>query len=240
MRIQLQNVSKRFGALVALDDVTLTIPAGARVALAGPNGSGKSTLVRAVVGLTPCRGVTVDGIDPFVDRLSIASRIAYVPQVAPLVGAAVGELVEVVAALRRITPREIRQVAAALGLPIDLVDRRPLRALSGGMKQKLLVALALAAPVSLVVLDEPTASLDAPARSVFFDLCRERLSGATVLISSHRPDEVAELADRVVTLSDGRIEDDEPAAAWSATRYAGRTVQHSDARIETRPQEVRA
>lgn len=240
MRIQLKNVSKRFGALVALDDVTLTIPAGARVALAGPNGSGKSTLVRAVVGLTPCRGVTVDGIDPFVDRLSIASRIAYVPQVAPLVGAAVGELVEVVAALRRITPREIRQVAAALGLPIDLVDRRPLRALSGGMKQKLLVALALAAPVSLVVLDEPTASLDASARSVFFDLCRERLSGATVLISSHRPDEVAELADRVVTLSDGRIEDDEPAAAWSATRYAGRTVQHSDARIETRPQEVRA
>lgn len=240
MRIQLKNVSKRFGALVALDDVTLTIPAGARVALAGPNGSGKSTLVRAVVGLTPCRGVTVDGIDPFVDRLSIASRIAYVPQVAPLVGAAVGELVEVVAALRRITPREIRQVAAALGLPIDLVDRRPLRALSGGMKQKLLVALALAAPVSLVVLDEPTASLDASARSVFFDLCRERLSGATVLISSHRPDEVAELADRVVTLSDGRIEDDEPAAAWSARRSAGRTLQHSDARIETRPQEVRA
>jgi ABC-type multidrug transport system ATPase subunit len=240
MRIQLKNVSKRFGALVALDDVTLTIPAGARVALAGPNGSGKSTLVRAVVGLTPCRGVTVDGIDPFVDRLSIASRLAYVPQAAPLVSAPVGELIEVVAALRGIVPLEIRRVAGALGLPIDLVDRRPLRALSGGMKQKFLVALALAAPVSLVVFDEPTASLDASARSVFFDLCRERLSGATVLVSSHRPDEVAELADRVVTLLDGRIQDDQPAAAWLARRYAGTSLQHSDAHIEARPQEVGA
>jgi ABC-2 type transport system ATP-binding protein len=84
------------------------------------------------------------------------------------------------------------------------------RALSGGTRQKLLIALALAGPMALLVLDEPTASLDAEAREAFFRLCQARVGDATLLLSSHRLDEVRRLVDRVIALEGGRIVLDVP------------------------------
>ncbi len=206
MRIELQGVRKHFRGVAALDDVTLEVPAGARVALVGPNGSGKSTLVRAVMGMLRCEGVVrLDGEDPFAHRARLATRMAYVPQAAPQLGASVGEVARAVAAIRGIELEEIRAVAGGLGLALDEVSRRPVRALSGGMKQKLLVALALAAPASLLIMDEPTASLDARTRKAFFRLFRERTVGATLLLCSHRLEEVRRLVERVVVLENGRV-----------------------------------
>jgi ABC-2 type transport system ATP-binding protein len=144
--------------------------------------------------------------------------MAYVPQAAPLLGASVGDIVESVAALRRIDAADIREVARRLRLDIDTVRSRPVRSLSGGMKQKLLVALAFAAPVSLYVMDEPTASLEAAAREAFFELFAERSVGATLLLSSHRLDEIERLVERVVALEDGRVVSDEPVSAWMERR----------------------
>jgi ABC-2 type transport system ATP-binding protein len=219
MQIDLKDVHKRFeGGARALDGVSLHIPSRTRLALVGPNGSGKSTLIRAVMGLVRCDGVRLDGRDPIAHRVEVAARMAYVPQAAPLLGASVGDIVESVAALRRIDAADIRDVARRLRLDIDAVRSRPVRSLSGGMKQKLLVALAFAAPVSLYVMDEPTASLEAGAREAFFELFAERSGGATLVLSSHRLDEIERLVERVVALEDGRVVSDEPVSAWMERR----------------------
>lgn len=214
MRIELQDVRKRFDGVEALRGVSLDVASGERVVLVGPNGSGKSTLVRAVMGIVHCEGaVRLDGLDPFAHRPRLASRLAYVPQTAPQLGATVDEVIRAVAALRTLEPAEIHTTAAAIDLDLNALGRRPVRALSGGMKQKLLIALAFAAPVSLLILDEPTASLDAEAREAFFRLFRERADGATLLLSSHRLDEVRRLVSRVVALEEGRVMLDAPVSA---------------------------
>ncbi len=216
MRVELKDVTKRFGSVAALDGVHLDIASGERVALVGPNGSGKSTLVRALMGIVHCEGsVRLDGEDPFEHRTRLASHLAYVPQTAPQLGASVGEVVRAVAALRGLDESTIAGTAADLDLDLEALRRRPVRALSGGMKQKLLVSLALATPASLFIMDEPTASLDHDAREAFFRLFEKRAAGATLLLCSHRLDEVRRLVDRVVVLEDGRVTLDAPVTSPS-------------------------
>src|SRR5262249_7016108 len=171
VRVELERVGKRFGRVAALAEVTATIPAGARVALVGPNGSGKSTLVRVIMGLLAHEGaVWLDGRPP---RASAARALAYVPQVAPLAAAPVEELVRAVAAVRDLPVRRMVQTAARFEVDLRDIWRRPFRALSGGTRHKILLALALAADARLYILDEPTASLDARARAAFYAAYRE-------------------------------------------------------------------
>jgi ABC-type multidrug transport system ATPase subunit len=220
MDIQLRKVGKRFGKSVALVEIDLTIASGARVALLGPNGSGKTTLTRAIMGLVATDGeIVVDG-RPMTDRLTIASRLAYVPQIAPAMAASVREVVGAVCALRGVARATVAEVAADLGLELGLVAARPMRGLSGGMRQKLLLALALASPAELLILDEPTASLDAAARARFLDRFARLAAKATVILCSHRLDELRSLVDHVVVLAEGRVTHDGPASAYLAGRLA--------------------
>jgi ABC-2 type transport system ATP-binding protein len=206
MRVELTAVRKRYGTLDALAGIDLDLPAGSRVALIGPNGSGKTTLTRVIMGLVAHDGaVRLDGAPAGIARIQADARIAYVPQVAPQMAASVGELLRTIAAVRGVTVRAIADVAAELGLDVAEVSARPFRGLSGGMKQKLLIALAFAIRPRLVILDEPTASLDAAARARFVELERELLAGATVILCSHRLDELRTMVDRVVALEEGRI-----------------------------------
>ena len=219
MRIELAGVRKRFGAVCALDGVDADLPSGARVALIGPNGSGKSTLIRALLGLVSCEGtVRVGGVSPFDERTAIARRLAYVPQVAPSLAAPVREVVELAACTRELRLSEVEELAKELELDLGAVGDRPFRNLSGGMKQKLLLALALAAKPELLVLDEPTASLDARARDRAFRLVAERSQGATLLLCSHRLDELRQLADRVLCLEEGKVGFDGTVGALVAVR----------------------
>ena len=220
MRLELRQVGKRFGKTVALREIDLTIASGARVALLGPNGSGKTTLTRAIMGLVATDGeIRIDG-RPMTDRLMVASRLAYVPQIAPAMAASVREVVGAVCALRGLQRAAVAEVAAELGLDLAAVAGRPLRGLSGGMRQKLLLALALATPAELMILDEPTASLDAAARARFLDRFARLAATATVILCSHRLDELRALVDHVVVLADGRVAHDGPAAAYLAGRLA--------------------
>jgi ABC-type hemin transport system ATPase subunit len=146
MHLSISDARKSFGRVQALRGVDLDIPSGGRVALVGPNGSGKSTLIRALLGLVECEGrVRLDGRSPWEDRVALARRLAYVPQLAPSLGATVAEVVALVTATRGLSAGAVARVAAELELDVAEVARRPFRNLSGGMKQKLLLALALAA-----------------------------------------------------------------------------------------------
>ncbi|MBZ0272852.1 ABC transporter ATP-binding protein [bacterium] len=206
MHVEFRDVRKRFGAVQALAGVTANLPAGRRVGLVGPNGSGKSTLVRALLGLVACEGViAIDGDPVDVRRRGPLSRCAYIPQIAPSLSAGVGEVIDAVARLRGIGPGAFESVARGLDLETTGVADRPFRNLSGGMKQKILIALAMASPARLVIMDEPTASLDAVSRDRFFRLFEQVSPDTTVILSSHRLEELRHLVDHIVALSDGRV-----------------------------------
>jgi ABC-type multidrug transport system ATPase subunit len=206
VRIEARALRKRFGGVEALRDVSFELAPGARSALLGPNGSGKSTLLRAVLGLVRCEGaLRVDGRDPFAARAELARRVAYVPQIAPQLAASVAELVRATCDVRGMAPTRVEKLAARLDLDLGELAPRPFRSLSGGMKQKLLAALALAAEPELLVLDEPTGSLDAASRARVLELVAEQPRETTLLLCSHRLEEVRQLAGEVLVLDEGRV-----------------------------------
>lgn len=206
MQIELRDVCKSFGKHPVLRGIDLQVPHGARVGLVGPNGSGKSTLLRILMGLLRPEGtVLVGGIVPFAEREKIATQLAYVPQVAPQLGASLGEVVAAVVRLRQIDRARVEEGARRLGLNVAEEQRKPFRVLSGGMKQKALIALALASNPALVILDEPTASLDRAARGCFWEMLDEAAASATVLLCSHRSEEVSGFVEREIELLEGRL-----------------------------------
>jgi ABC-type multidrug transport system ATPase subunit len=204
--IAIHQVHKRFGPVVALDGVTLDIAPSERVAFVGANGSGKTTLLRALLGLVRVEGrVTIDGVD-VARRPEIAlRRVAYIPQIAPPLDAPVAEVVHAQAALRGLAHSAVELRAQRMGLDLRACAAKRFRDLSGGTKQKLLAAMALAVEAPILVCDEPTANLDGEARAAFFAEVARRPAGGIVVLCSHRSDEIAEMVDRVVELRDGRI-----------------------------------
>ncbi len=206
MDIALRNVVKTFGGIKALDGVSLSIPSGRKVALIGPNGSGKSTLTRILMGMLVFDGeVRLDGLSPFEQRVRLAQRMAYVPQSPPQLAATVADVVRAVARIRGADERHIAVTAGQLDLDLGGLADRPIRSLSAGMKQKLLIALALSSRADLLILDEPTASLDVSARARFFSLFAEMAGAATLLLCSHRLEEIQHLVEYVIALDSGRV-----------------------------------
>jgi ABC-type multidrug transport system ATPase subunit len=217
VRIEVRDARKRFGSVHALGGVSFEVESGRRVALVGPNGSGKSTLNRVLMGLVGCTGrVRIDELCPFGERVALARRMAYVPQAAPQLGAPVAEMLGAIARVRELPHDRIGRVARAFDLDLAALARRPFRSLSGGTKQKPLIALALAADASLLILDEPTGSLDARARERFFDLFEALPAATTPVLCSHRLDEIRPLVGQVLQLQDGRVAYDGPADAFLA------------------------
>ncbi len=207
--IHVHHVCKSFGPVVALDDVSLDVEPGERVAFVGTNGSGKTTLLRAILGLLRVTGhVTIGGVDVATRPEIALARVAYIPQIAPPIDAPVGEVVRAHAALRGIDRGAAALRAKRLGLDLDAVAACRFRDLSGGMRQKLLAAMALATRADVLVCDEPTANLDAAARDAFFEEIEGGDPARVVLVCSHRSDEVKRLVSRVVEMRDGRVAHD--------------------------------
>jgi ABC-2 type transport system ATP-binding protein len=136
------------------------------------------------------------------DRLG---AIGFVPQLPPPLKMPVGQLIDFSAALCNTDPQRIHEIAKRLGLDVGSILSRQFVRLSGGMKQKLLIAIALGRAAKVLVMDEPAANLDPEARKIFFDLLAERQQDATMLISSHRIDEVSALVNRVIELDMGKV-----------------------------------
>lgn len=204
--IALKGLSKSLGGGRVLDAIDLTVPAGQRIALIGSNGAGKTTLFRCLLGEYTYEGsVRIDGRDPRGERTEALRLVGFVPQIAPRLEMPVAALMRYVAEVSGANLDEIASVADRLNLDLAAIRKRPFVRLSGGMKQKLLIALALGRPTRLLILDEPAANLDPAARGAFFDLLAARAADTTMLISSHRIDEIASLVNRVVELERGRI-----------------------------------
>lgn len=204
--IHFANVTKKFRRQEVLKGVELTIERGHRVALVGSNGAGKTTLIRCLLGEYNCEGqVTVDGLDPRANRREVLSKVGFVPQLPPPLKMPVGQLIRFAASLCDADPGHMEAVAERLGLEVGRFRRQSFVKLSGGQKQKLLIAIALGRDSKLLVLDEPSANLDPGARHIFFRLLAEKQETAAMLISSHRLDEVAALVNRVIEMDQGDV-----------------------------------
>jgi ABC-type multidrug transport system ATPase subunit len=204
--IRATGLSKRFGDARVLDGVDLTVRQGERVALLGLNGAGKTTLMRCLLGLIPFDGgLAVAGLDVRTRGREVRSRLGYVPQRAPHFDGTLEEIVDFFARLRGADPAAVAGGLASLGLDLAEHGRKPVRTLSGGMLQKVLLALALGADVPLLLLDEPTANLDPRARLEFLRALKQVGADTTVLLASHRLTDVAAVADRLLVLHGGAI-----------------------------------
>ena len=204
--IQFENIIKRFRRNQVLKGVTLSIERGHRVALVGSNGAGKTTLIRCLLGEYTCEGrVLVDGVDPRKQRREVLSKVGFVPQLPPPLRMPVGQLIRYAASLCESNPLRMHDVAGELGFDTQHFRHQPFVKLSGGQKQKLLIAIALGRSSELLVMDEPAANLDPEARHVFFKLLAKKQSQAAMLISSHRLDEVASLVNRVIEMDQGSV-----------------------------------
>jgi ABC-2 type transport system ATP-binding protein len=204
--IHFKNLGKTFKRHRVLDGVNLEIGLGERVALIGSNGAGKTTLIRCLLGEYTHDGeVSIDGRSPRAERTAVLGKIGFVPQLPPPLKMPVGQLLGFAASLCGTDPQRMVDLAIRLGLDVDSILARPFVKLSGGMKQKLLIAIALGRDARVLVLDEPAANLDPEARKIFFELLAERAESATMLISSHRLNEVSTLVNRVIELDMGKV-----------------------------------
>ncbi|MEN8143879.1 MAG: ABC transporter ATP-binding protein [Gemmatimonadota bacterium] len=235
-----RDLKKAYGEHVVLDGLSFDIPAGQRVALIGLNGAGKTTLLRCLLGLVAFDGVlTIDGLEACRSHEGSEARrrIGYVPQRIPAFDLTVSEFVELMTGVRGLEADSLLGVLDDLGLSMAQVADKYMSSLSGGMLQKLLLALALGSEASILLLDEPTASLDPSARRDFFAGVARAPEDTTVLFASHRFEEIEQLADRVLLLHQGRLAfDGSVADLWTlagATDLEIQAVRSSAWRADT-------
>ncbi|HSV65656.1 MAG TPA: ABC transporter ATP-binding protein [Mycobacteriales bacterium] len=203
--IEIVGVHKRYGAKVAVDDVSFSVESGEIFGILGPNGAGKTTTVECIDGLrTPDRGtVRVLGLDPR-DRAELRQRVGVQLQSSGLPERIkVSEALELYASFYR-QPADVRALAADLQLT-GLAGRRYCT-LSGGEKQRLSIALALVGSPRVAILDELTTGLDPQARRDTWRLIEQvRDRGVTVLLVTHFMEEAERLCDRVAVIDAGRV-----------------------------------
>jgi len=204
--IRLTALTKMFKKLKVLDALELNVSQGERIALVGSNGAGKTTMIRCILGEYTFSGtVELDGKSPRTHRREVLKKVGFVPQLPPPLKMPVKELLRFSAAISGTKVSAIDTIAARLGLDVKAFAHQPFFKLSGGQKQKLLIAIALGRDAELLIMDEPAANLDPEARHVFFSLLAERAAKTTMIISSHRLDEVAALVNRVIELDRGKV-----------------------------------
>ncbi|BBG66338.1 nitrous oxide reductase maturation protein NosF [Hydrogenimonas sp.] len=209
--VEARNVTKRFMGAKVLDDVSLDIGLGERVAMMGPNGAGKTTLVRAILGFYHLDGgtVRVNGYNPVEERTRVLENIGFIPQLPPPVKLSVSELLTFVHRSTGAGKEQITAQAEAMELDIKRHIDKPFFKLSGGMKQKLLIAIALAKRSRLLVFDEPTANLDPKAREHFYKLLNSLDYEHSTIFITHRLEEVEGLVNRKIYMDLGKVVEDE-------------------------------
>ncbi len=205
--IVVSDVTKQYGKVNALDKVSFEAGPGQAIALWGPNGAGKTTLLKAILGLVDFHGdVRVAGFSARRQGKRARGHIGYVPQEVVFYDWRVLDTLQFYARLKKVDAARIPALLERLGL-IEHA-RKPVSALSGGLKQRLALAVALLADPPLLLLDEPTASLDAQARRDYLSLLASlRREGKTIVFASHRLEEIEALADRVIVVEHGRVVD---------------------------------
>jgi ABC-type multidrug transport system ATPase subunit len=204
--IHVKNLTKRFGRVTALERVHLDVARGETLLLLGANGAGKSTLLRCLLGILAYEGtIRIDGLDPLANGREVRRRIGYMPQSGGLYGdLSVRETLRFFSRLRAVSEESARELLdeVRLGYAIDA----KVSDLSGGMAQRLAFALALLGNPAVLLLDEPTASLDAASRErVLSKLSELKAKGTTIVLSTHSQRGHITMASRAVAVEEGRI-----------------------------------
>lgn len=211
--ITISNLSKRFGAFTAVDNLSFQVDARQALALWGPNGAGKTTVIKCLLGLLRYDGqILVDGLDAHRQGKATRRLLGYVPQELSFYpDMDTLETAEFYARLKQAPAGRAAAVLAEVGLAEHA--GKPVGALSGGMKQRLALGLALLTDPPTLVLDEPTSNLDAAARHQFLHLLSGvKAAGKTILFTSHRLEEIEALADQALVMDRGRLQVTCPAA----------------------------
>jgi ABC-type multidrug transport system ATPase subunit len=204
--LRVRNLTKDYGRFRALDNVSFDVNAGEIVAVLGANGAGKTTTFKCILGITRFQGeVEVEGLSVSAAGKQARSRMGYLPQSPDIADSdTCADLLAFLAELRGVEPRRIGQCLDAVGLRAQA--RTQVARLSGGMKQRLALAAALLADPPLLLLDEPTSSLDVQNQAQFHELIRGlRGAGKAALIATHYAQRLSGLADRAIVLDAGRL-----------------------------------
>ncbi len=203
MTFELDRVTKRYGATTALDGVSFSLGEGETLGLVGPNGAGKTTAIRILLGLVRPDAGTVridDSRAPFPEAFR---RLGYTGDCEHYAEASADRLFRLVADIRGDgCLGEARTLARRLSLDTHL----PIRKLSRGNRQKVSIVLGLLSRPDLIVMDEPTTSLDPPSQQIFLELLGEaRARGASALVSSHQLHDIEKACDRICLIDRGQV-----------------------------------
>jgi ABC-2 type transport system ATP-binding protein len=219
--ITVDGLTKHYGRVHALEDVSLEVVPGEIFGFLGPNGAGKSTLIRLLLGyLHPTAGrASVLGLDIVRDSVAIRGRTGYLPGGIALDDGLTGErYLDDLAALSRRPPVRRSAICERLELT-DRILRRPIRDYSRGMRQKVGIVQALQHDPEVAILDEPSEGLDPLMQRAFYEVLEEvRAAGRTVFFSSHVLSEVERVCDRVAIVRAGRLVLTEDVSALRAQR----------------------
>ncbi|MBW2697898.1 MAG: ABC transporter ATP-binding protein, partial [Deltaproteobacteria bacterium] len=212
--ISIDHLTRRYGEVLAVDDVSLEVERGEVVGLLGHNGAGKTTVMKILTGfLEPTSGrVTVGGHDTTQDRTAAQRQIGYLPENAPLYPEMlVQEYLCMMAELREVAqgevPRAVAEAALATGLENHLVT--PIHTLSKGYRQRVGIAQAIVHRPPVLVLDEPTNGLDPTQIQSIRDLILKLAERTTIILSTHILQEIEAVCGRVLVMIDGALAADE-------------------------------
>ncbi len=211
MLVVAKEITKKFMGTYVLDHINLTMNKGDRIALMGSNGAGKTTLVRAMLGFYHLNSgdIKVLGHDPVKERVDVLKHISFIPQLPPPVKLSIKELLIFVSNSSQISQEKIFEKASRMDLDLKSHIAKPFYKLSGGMKQKLLIAIALSKKSDILIFDEPTANLDPKGREQFYTLLEEIENDCSTLFITHRLDEIESLVNRKIYMDLGKVVEDE-------------------------------
>ena len=209
--IRTEQLTKAYGSTIAVDSLDLTVEAGEVFGLLGPNGAGKTTTILMLLGLTEQTSgrATVAGFDPLRHPLEVKRRVGYMPDQVGFYDNLTGIAnLRYTAKLCGLTNAEADERIERALERVRLTDagRKPVRAYSRGMRQRLAIAEILMKGASIAILDEPTGGLDPQATREFLELIRSlKKDGMTILLSSHLLELVQSVCDRVALFNRGKI-----------------------------------
>ncbi len=204
--IAINNITKKFGKLKALDNVSVSCPRGECIALIGPNGSGKTTLIKSILGMVvPDSGTITFKGQNIANSWQYRSQIGYMPQIGRYPeNMTIGQVLDMMNDIRPQDGRRDNDLLNQYDFK-SLLNKR-MRTLSGGTRQKVSAALAFMFDPEVLILDEPTAGLDPVASEILKQkIIAEKKSGKLVLITSHILSELDDLATQVIYMQDGKL-----------------------------------
>jgi ABC-2 type transport system ATP-binding protein len=225
VRIEAHALTKRYGSLTAVRDLSFSIESGEVLGFLGPNGAGKSTTMKMLTGfLAPTSGTaSINGHDIISDSLAARRCIGYLPEGAPAYGEmTVRQFLEFIARARGFCGGEVAKSAAAAmeRLNLQRVPEQPIETLSKGFRRRVGLAQAILHDPDVLILDEPTDGLDPNQKHEVRSLIREMSAAKIIVISTHVLEEVHALCNRTMIIADGSLlVDDSPQGLLTRSRY---------------------